>query len=128
MQVPKNLLYTVEHSWVKKNGDLVIVGITDNLQEMLESIEEVELPRKGDELFIGDNCVSIQHPGGFYDLPSPLTGRVTRVNPSLRDSPELTQASPYKEGWLFEMEYDDPDELEMLLDAASYLEEAEREL
>ncbi|HBM15890.1 MAG TPA: glycine cleavage system protein H [Lentisphaeria bacterium] len=128
MQIPKNLLYTIEHAWARKNGNTVVIGITDNLQEMLESIEEVELPHKGDELFIGDNCVSIQHPGGFYDLPAPLTGRVTRVNPAIRTSPELVQTSPYKEGWLFEMEFDDSDELEMLLDQATYIEEAEREL
>ena len=128
MQIPKNLLYTIEHAWVKVNRDLVLVGITDNLQEMLEEIEEINLPHKGDELYIGDNCVSIVHPGGFYDLPSPLTGRVTKVNPALRNNPELAHSSPYKEGWLFEMEFDEPEELEMLLDAATYLEEAEQEI
>ncbi len=128
MLVPKNLLYTKEHAWVKVNRDLVVIGITDNLQEMLEAIEQIDLPHKGDELYIGDNCVSLVHPGGFYDLPSPLTGRVTKVNQALRNSPELAQSSPYKEGWLLEMEYDEPEELEMLLDPATYTEEAEQEL
>lgn len=128
MLIPKNLLYTIEHAWVKVNRDLVVVGITDNLQEMLEAIEQVDLPHKGDELYIGDNCVSLVHPGGFYDLPAPLTGRVTKVNPALRNNPELVQSSPYKDGWLFEMEFDEPEELEMLLDAATYTEEAEQEI
>ena len=68
MHIPKNLLYTIEHAWVKVNDNLVVIGITDDLQEMLESIEAVDLPRIGDELYIGDNCITIHHTGGLYDL------------------------------------------------------------
>lgn len=126
MHIPKSLLYTIEHAWVKVNDNLVVVGITDDLQEMLESIEAVDLPRVGDELYIGDNCITIHYTRGLYDLPCPLTGRVTRINPLLRrHAPELLQASPYKDGWLFEMEIDEPDELELLLDATDYQRELE---
>ena len=125
MHIPKSLLYTLEHAWVKVSDNLVVIGITDDLQEILESIDAVDLPRVGDELYIGDNCATIHHSGGLYDLPCPLTGRITKVNPSLRRHPELLQASPYKDGWLFEMEIDEPDELELMLDAADYQREVE---
>lgn len=125
MHIPKDLLYTIEHAWVKVNNDIALIGITDELHDILESIEAVDLPKKGDELFIGDNSVTIHHKGGLYDLPCPLTGIVTKVNPSLRYKPELLQVSPYKDGWLFEMEIDEPDELELLLDAVVYQKEVE---
>ena len=58
MHIPKNLLYTTEHAWIKVHNDIVTIGITDDLQDILESIEAVDLPRKGDELYIGDNCTT----------------------------------------------------------------------
>ena len=125
MNNPKKFLYTKQHAWVKVEDDVAVIGITDELQEVLEFISEVELPKKGDELEMDQECVTIDYDRGSYELPSPLTGRVTKVNKNLRDNPELLHSSCYNEGWIFEMEIDEPDELEMLYSANEYEDEIE---
>jgi len=125
MDSPKNYLYSRQHAWVNVKNNIAIVGITDELQEILEFINEVDLPKKGDELEMDMECVSLNYDGGIYELSSPLTGRVTKLNNELRYNPELIHSSCYKNGWLFEMEIDEPDELEMLYSADEYEDEIE---
>lgn len=122
MNTPKNLLYSKYHAWVKiKKGNTAIVGITDELQDMLESIDDIELPVENDELEMDLECTTIHYGGEMYDLPSPLTGRVIKVNNDLKKNLHLLHSSCYSKGWLFEMEYDEPEELEMLFDADQYI-------
>ena len=126
MDNPRNFLYTKQHAWVKVKDDIAVVGITDDLQELLEFIEEIILPKVGDEVEMELECATLNCDNGYvYDLPSPLTGRITKINEELRNTPELVHASCYEDGWLFEMEYDEPDELDMLYTANEYEDEIE---
>ena len=125
MNVPKNLLYTKKHAWVRLKKDVVTVGMTDELQERIESVQSVLLPSKGDELEMDHECLTIHSDSRFFDFFSPLTGRIVAVNTELKNKPELIHTSPYEDGWLFEMEYDEPDELEMLYTPNEYLHELE---
>ena len=125
MNTPKNFLYTKQHAWVQIKDDIAVIGITDELQEILEFIDEIDLPKKGDEIEMDMECVTLNFDGGTHDLPSPLTGCITKLNNDLRYNPELIHSSCYNKGWLFEMEYDEPDELEMLYSAAEYEDEIE---
>ena len=126
MDIPKKRLYTKQHAWVRVKDDIAVVGITDELQELLEFIGDVHLPKINDELEMDIECTTLNYNGGnTYDLPSPLTGRVTKINTELKHNPELIHSLCYEDGWLFEMEYDEPDELEMLYSAKEYEDEIE---
>ena len=120
MLFPEDLLYTKRHFWVKIEDDIAVVGVTDELLNILGAIDEIEFPRKNDELEIDIECGSLLYPGGEYEITAPLTGRITKVNNILKHDLNPVHLSCYDEGWLFEMEYDDMDELEMLLNAADY--------
>jgi glycine cleavage system H protein len=125
MNTPKEYLFTRQHAWANIKDDTAIVGISDELQEILQFINEIDLPKIGDEVEMDTECVTLNYDAGTYDLPSPLTGRVTKVNNELRYNSELIHSSCYKDGWLFEMEYDELDELEMLYSAEEYEDEIE---
>ncbi len=122
---PKKLLYTKQHVWVKIKGETAVIGITDELQDMLQAISDITLPKVADELDIDQDCGFLEYNGNIFDILSPLTGRVIRVNKELKSEPELLHSSPYGKGWIFEMEYDEPDELDLLLSASDYIEELE---
>ncbi len=125
MNVPKNLLYTKKHAWVKLKKDQAVVGLTDELQERIDSALSVHLPSVGDELEMDHECLTIHSESKSDDFFSPLTGRVVAVNTELKKRPELLHTSPYEDGWLFEMEFDEQDELEMLYSPNEYLHELE---
>jgi glycine cleavage system H protein len=125
MNTPIDFLFTKQHAWVNIKENIAIVGITDELQEILVSVDEIVLPKKGDEVEMDIECVTLNYDGGTYELPSPLTGRITKINHELRYSPELIHSSCYNDGWLFEMEYDESDELDMLYSAVEYEDEIE---
>lgn len=125
MHVPKNLLYTKHHTWVKViNENLAVIGITEELHDIMESIDYIDMPHINDELEMELKCGTTLHyqKGQMYDVISPLTGRVTKLNYKLKKNPHLLYSSCYKEGWLFEMQFDEVDELEMLNKAEEYIE------
>jgi glycine cleavage system H protein len=121
MLFPKNLLYTRRHVWAKvdETKQRATVGITDSLQENLPEILSIDMPLVGDELEMDADCVHLHLPGRIQGLPSPLTGRVLAINRDVLDAPQLLHLSPY-ESWLFLMEYDEPDEVEMLMNPNQY--------
>jgi glycine cleavage system H protein len=120
MLFPKDLLYTKSHLWVRIEDDIAVVGITDELVDMLGAIDEIEFPRKDDEVEIDLESGALHYPGGTYDIISPLTGRITKINNILRHDTKPLHLSCYEDGWLFEMEYDELDELETLLSPEEY--------
>lgn len=126
---PQHLNYTANHMWVELNDDIANVGITEDLQHYLtDELESIELPLVGDELEMDVECMAMHIGSELYGIKSPLTGRIVKVNTSLLDDPEQVFTSPYRDGWLFQMELDEPDEVEMLMssdDYAAYLEESE---
>ena len=120
MQVPEDLLYSEEHEWIeRKDGSLIRVGITDYAQDQLGDVVYVELLAKDDLLAEIESTKSV---GEVY---APFPGKVTAVNQTVADSPELVNSSPYVEGWLVELEVSGEISDDGLLDAAGYKEMTE---
>jgi glycine cleavage system H protein len=118
---PDDLRYTAEHEWVKDLDDQTVrVGITDFAQEALGDIVYVQLPDVGDEVVGGSPMGELESTKSVSDLFAPLSGTVITRNESLESSPELCNTDPYGNGWIVELRYSDPAQLDQLLSAADY--------
>jgi len=122
VNVPVDLKYTKEHEWVKVEGKIATVGITDWAQGELGDIVFVELPEAGLDVTQMDTFGTIEAVKAVSDLFSPVTGKVTEVNAALEDEPMLINRDPYGEGWMIKVEVADASQLEQLLDAGAYKE------
>ena len=120
-EIPDHLKYTKDHEWIVEADDgTVIVGITDHAQEALGDLVFLELPEMHREVETADVCAVVESVKAASDVYSPVAGRIAGVNIALDDSPELVNADPYGEGWLFRMTASSPADLEELLDADAY--------
>ncbi|RTX74331.1 glycine cleavage system protein GcvH [Mammaliicoccus sciuri] len=122
MTVPSELKYSKEHEWVKVDGDIVTIGITDFAQSELGDIVFVELSEEGDELTSGDSFGSVESVKTVSELYAPLSGKVVEVNEELEDSPEFVNESSYDKAWMVKVELSDKAQLDELLDADAYSE------
>lgn len=122
MTVPSELKYSKEHEWVKIDGDVVTIGITDFAQSELGDIVFVELPEEGDELTSGDSFGSVESVKTVSELYAPLSGKVVEVNEELEDNPEFVNESSYDKAWMVKVELSDKAQLDRLLDADAYSE------
>ncbi len=124
--IPKDLKYTTTHEWVRKEEDgTYTVGITDHAQGLLGDMVFVDLPEVGSGVTAGDDVAVVESVKAASDVYTPLTGEIVEVNEALENAPELVNAEPYGDGWLYRIKAEDADELLELLDAASYKEELE---
>jgi len=112
MLIPDDLLYTETHEWIRVEGDVALVGITDFAQH--------ELPEPGTKVSAGEPCGSIEAVKAVEDINSPLSGKIEEKNADLEDSPDLINKSPFEDGWLFRVKLSNPDELENLLTPLDY--------
>ncbi|MEN0071559.1 MAG: glycine cleavage system protein GcvH [Propionicimonas sp.] len=120
---PDDLQYTAKHEWVRVGtGPTVRVGITDYAAEQLGDVVYVSLPQVGEEVALDDACAEVESTKSVSDVFSPASGVVTAVNELLNGSPETINADPYGDGWLFELELSDPEELDDLMDSDEYSE------
>ncbi len=117
--LPEDLKYTAEHEWVRP-GERVRIGITDFAQDQLGDIVYVSLPEVGATLSAGEAVGELESTKSVSDVYAPLSGSVTAVNEALDSQPELVNSDPYGEGWLFELEPAQADDVAGLLDAAAY--------
>lgn len=120
--VPENLRYTKEHEWVLIEGSKAKVGITDHAQEQLGDVVFVELPKQGAEVKQMTPCGVIESVKAVSELYTPLSGKVSGVNPLLTDHPEKVNQDPYGEGWMFSIDGIGQDEVKSLLSAKQYEE------
>lgn len=119
--IPGHLKYTDSHEWVDADADgNARIGITDHAQQELGDLVFVELPAIGDELSQGDPCSVVESVKAASDIYSPVSGRVVAVNEELDADPAIINTDPYNDGWLFELELFDTEELEGLKDAEAY--------
>ena len=119
--IPHHLKYTKNHEWIAQADDgTVIVGITDHAQEALGDLVFVELPEMHRDVESGDVCAVVESVKAASDVYCPVAGNIAEVNIALDDSPELVNADPYGEGWLFRLTPASPVDLEELLDADAY--------
>jgi len=117
---PENLRYTKEHEWVRVEGDIGIVGITDHAQQELGDIVYVDLPPVGTRVEQGKTAGSVESVKAVSDIYSPVSGEVTAINPALADAPEKLNEDPHGEAWLVKIKLSAPAELEKLMSAAEY--------
>jgi glycine cleavage system H protein len=119
-------MYTESHEWVDADADgNARIGITDHAQEQLGDLVFVELPAEGDEISQGDPCAVVESVKAASDIYSPVSGRVIAVNKELDGDPAIINVDPYNDGWLFELELFDTEELDVLKDAEAYEETLE---
>jgi glycine cleavage system H protein len=125
--VPSELKYSKSHEWVKLDGDIATVGITDHAQEELGDIVYVELPEVGRVLAYDDVFGTVESVKAVSELYSPLAGEVVAVNETLTDDPAnngaLINSDPYDNGWMLKIRVSDPEALVELLDASGYKSE-----
>ncbi len=100
MNIPAGYLYTKEHEWVKIEGDLALVGITDFAQGELGDVVFVQLPDVGSKAKQGESCGTIEAVKAVADIYSPISGEVVEVNPELAGTPEIMNREPYTGGWI----------------------------
>jgi glycine cleavage system H protein len=120
MDVPEDLRYSREHEWVRLNGSVARIGITDFAQDSLGDVVFVQLPDVGLDVVAGAGVSEIESTKSVSDVYVPLTGSVSAVNEALAEQPELVNQDPYGTGWMFELEVTDVSEVDALLDAAAY--------
>lgn len=114
-----DLRYADSHEWVKLEGDIATVGITDYAQHALGNIVYVDMPEVGDEVTAGEEFGAVESVKAASDLISPVSGEVVEINEELEDSPELVNEDAFA-NWIMKVKVSDPGEIEGLLDAAAY--------
>ena len=122
MDFPQNLKYTNEHEWIRVEGDIAYVGITDYAQEQLGDIVFVDIPTVGEALEAGEVFGTIEVVKTISHLFLPVAGEVMEQNETLEENPELVNKDPYGEGWLIKMKPANLKDVEDLLDAEGYKE------
>lgn len=119
MNVPKELKYTESHEWVKVEGHVAYVGITDHAQDTLGSVVFIELPKQGQSFKKGDSFGAVESVKAASDLYLPISGTILEANSSLEDAPELLNEDCYA-NWIVKIEISNTSELDELLDDAAY--------
>ena len=121
MEAPKDLKYTENDEWIRVEGNVGVVGITDFAQDQLSDIVYVEIVvSEGDEISKGDSCATIESVKAAADVYSPVSGKVVAVNEALPDAPETVNSDAFGEAWMVKIELSDPSELDSLMDAEAY--------
>ena len=117
---PENFRYTKEHEWVRVDGNIGTIGITNHAQEELGDIVYVDLPKIGARIDQGGTLGSVESVKAVSDFYAPVSGEVTEVNSALTDAPEKLNADPHGEAWLVKLRLSAPAEVEKLMPAADY--------
>lgn len=120
MNVPANLKYTKEHEWIRIEGDVAYVGITDYAQSELGEIVFVEVETVGETLKEGEVFGTVEAVKTVSDLYLPIDGEILEFNESLMDTPELVNDDPYNEGWMVKVSVSDAAQIDSLLSATDY--------
>jgi len=112
--------FTKDHEWVRLDGGVATVGVTDHAQEALGDVVFVELPKPGREVTEGEACAVVESVKAASDVYAPLAGQVTEVNEAVVDEPALVNRAAAGDGWFFRMEPSDPAAFAALMDEAAY--------
>jgi glycine cleavage system H protein len=119
--IPQDLKYTASHEWISVDNDgSVRIGVSDHAQEALGDLVFVELPAVGETINQGDACAVVESVKAASDIYAPVTGEVIAVNEDLEDDPGSINTDPYGDGWLFQVQLTDPEELDAMLNAEAY--------
>lgn len=122
MNIPETLRYTKDHEWVRVEGNIATVGITDFAQHELGDIVYLDITSDGDTLAKEETFGTVEAVKTVSDLFMPVSGKVIEVNSELDGTPELINQDPYEKGWMIRIEMSDSSEVDSLMDAAAYNE------
>jgi glycine cleavage system H protein len=117
---PQDLYYTRDHEWVRVEGEVATVGITDFAQKQLGDVVYVELPALGTQLEVHQSIGAIESVKAVSDVFSPVSGEVIAVNEKLNDSPEMVNQDPYGEGWIIKLKMKNKEDLNLLMTSSEY--------
>jgi glycine cleavage system H protein len=120
MNIPADLRYSEDHEWVRRDGDVVTIGITEYAQDSLGDVVFVDIPDQGATVSAGESFTEVESTKSVSDIYAPVSGTITAVNDALDGAPELLNSDPYGEGWICSISMSDPSELDSLLDADAY--------
>ena len=120
MNIPTELKYTKDHEWVKIDGEIATIGITDFAQQELGDIVYIEIESIGDSLDVEEVFGTVEAVKTVSDLFMPLSGEVLEFNAALEDTPESVNDDPYKSGWMIKVKIEDPSQISDLLDFDAY--------
>lgn len=120
--IPENLKYSKDHEWVKVDGDVATIGITDYAQHSLGDVVYVDLPRVGDKFDAHESFGSVESVKAVSEIFTPVAGVVEEVNDGLNDTPESVNGDPYGEAWMLKVKMNNPNEADSLLSAEEYEE------
>ncbi len=122
MNVPANLKFTKDHEWIRVEGSIGFIGVSDYAQSQLGDVVFVEINSVGDELAKGEAFGTIEAVKTVSDVYMPVGGKVLESNPALDSAPDLINKEPFGEGWMVKIEISNPSELETLFTAEAYTE------
>jgi glycine cleavage system H protein len=114
--------YTEDHEWLRVDGDVVVVGITEHASTQLGDVVFIELPEAGTQVSKGDDAVVIESVKAASDITAPIDGEIVEVNDALADNPGKVNEDPTGEGWFFKMKVEDMSQLDDLMDEDAYKE------
>src|SRR5215471_18076691 len=118
--VPEDLHYSKDHEWVKVEGNIATIGITDYAQNSLGDVVYVELSKPGDELGANESFGSVESVKAVSELFTPVSGKVIEQNSSLQEEPEIVNSDPYGAAWMIRLQMSSPGEVDSLLTAEEY--------
>jgi glycine cleavage system H protein len=118
--IPADLKYAKSHEWVRVEGDVATVGITDHAQHELTDVVFVELPQAGRKVKTGEPAAVVESVKTASDIYSPLSGEILEANQAVVDQPALVNSDPYGKGWFFKLKLSQPGELDKLLSPGDY--------
>jgi len=121
MEIRDGLYYSDDHEWIKVEGNLAIIGISDFAQHQLGEVVFVEMPSEDDEFAANETFGAIESVKAASDIIMPISGKIVEINETLEDEPGMVNEQPY-EAWIIKIEMSDPSELESLMDSAKYKE------
>jgi len=122
MNIPENLKYSQDHEWIRVEGDIAYIGITDFAQGELGDIVYVEVETEGETLDKDETFGSVEAVKTVSDLFMPISGEIVEFNEELESAPEMVNESPYENAWMIKVKFSDSSEIDALMDAAAYKE------
>lgn len=120
MNVPAELRYSTDHEWVRVDGNVVTIGITEYAQDALGDVVFVDVPEVAATVSMGESFSEVESTKSVSDIYAPVTGAISAVNETLESAPELLNSDPYGDGWICRIQMTDPSELDGLMDADAY--------
>ena len=118
--IPDDLHFSKDHEWVRVDGDVAVVGITDYAQDSLGDVVYVELPKVGDDFAANESFGSVESVKAVSEVFSPVSGEIVGTNEALGDTPEKVNQDPYGDGWMIRIKMANPGEVDSMLTAAEY--------